>query len=177
MHVVIARLGLAFLAIGFGLWHVIDRPFYAAWPILGGALLIYGHFRYGTVWFAFRALKKGDLDGAGRLILAVRKPEWLGREYLAYYHWTRGALDAAAQRLDEAHRHFLAAMEGSLRTPKDRAVVCCCLAELAARQGRVDEAENFMMRAREASSDPVVETLIGKVRGMIDAGMEKAGGE
>jgi uncharacterized protein HemY len=105
------------------------------WLIAAAALLAFGHFRYGPVWLAFRALRAGDADRAARLLSQVRRPSWLSSPQRAYFEFASGALAAARGADADAERHLRAALAHDLRTANDRCAVELELARVLAKRG------------------------------------------
>jgi hypothetical protein len=53
-------------------------------------LLLYGHFRHGTVVWAMLALRRGEHQKAKETLLKIKRPEWLSARYKHYYHLLLG---------------------------------------------------------------------------------------
>lgn len=139
-------LALAFLAAAAFL--ASRDPVPAAGFLLAAAALVYAHFRNGTVWLAFHALRGGDSEEARRLLDAIRRPGWLDRQSRAYYEWIRGTLALEAGNREDAVDRLRAALEGGLRTDHDRCVVACVLADTLLDLGGREEAAALLRRAR-----------------------------
>lgn len=137
---VVAALGAAEAARGRG----------AGWVLLvGAALLGYGAVRHGTVWIAFRAYRRGDLDAMERHLRGVWKPQWLRPEDRAYHDLLAGV--AAHRRGDAAlaRRHFAAALAGPLPTTNIRAVAHYHAAGASLDDGDPAAARDHLASARE----------------------------
>jgi hypothetical protein len=72
MFTPLARLLLVSAAVALGGREIASgRPW--GWALMtGAALLALGYFRYGTIWLAFRAYRRGDLERLARRIRQVR---------------------------------------------------------------------------------------------------------
>lgn len=143
-----------------GLWALRNQS-PAAWPLLAAALLLLsGYWRYGTVWLAWRAFTRGDLDAVERLIANIRRPERLDSQQRAYYEWLRGELARRTEESEKAVQHFEAAVHGQLRSDRDRAFGYSRLAEATLAVGKVSQARLAIASARALSPPPFVEALL-----------------
>jgi hypothetical protein len=130
---------------------------------VASVLFVYGWFRYGTVVLAFRALRRGNLKRAEKMLAEIRYPNRLGPQYLSFYWWIQGALAADAGDLATARRYLELAYNGRLRTAHNHCVVACCLADLALRLGEMEQARRYLRAARthvhRSELDPMIEKL------------------
>jgi predicted Zn-dependent protease len=131
------------------------------------ALLAYGYFRYGTVWLAFRALRAGRSERARALLDQIRFPDRLRSQDRAYYELLRGNLAYERENWASARDHFLRAREHALRTPNDRSMVECALAETLLRCGDPVEARKHLELAREHAHKPELAATIRRVDALI----------
>lgn len=161
------RFILIILGTGLGIALINQGNWMGAFPLLAAGLLAFGHFRYGTVWLAFRALRKGDMDRADALLEKVADPNRLNAQCRAYYDWIKGVVSTARGELDQARQHLESAVGGALRTSTDRSVALCCLAEVAAKSGDEDEAREILDSARAEPHAPSVDPIISKVESMM----------
>jgi hypothetical protein len=155
---ILIGLGLALSAVFFakGRW-------VGLFPLLAVGLLVYGHFRFGTVGLAFRALRQGDMERAETLLRKVADPEKLNPQARAYHDWIKGVVTTARGELEQARPYLESAVGGALRTSNDRSLALCCLAEVAAKSGNRGEAGEILERARAEPHTPSVDQVIANI--------------
>ena len=169
----VVRFGLVTLMLALGAYRVIDGDMLGWIYILAASWLTFGYFRYGAVWAAWRALKKHDYKRAKTLISTVHNPRNLSAQQLAYYHFIHGILQMHESEYDAAAGHLVTAAEGKLRTSNDRSVVFLTLAEIKAKEGKIDFARNYLERARETPHKGALDDVISQVESLVDEASEK----
>ncbi|MFU8837434.1 MAG: hypothetical protein ACNA75_03955 [Thiohalomonadaceae bacterium] len=162
------RLILAGLALICGFYLSL---FVSVWGMLFLAvavLLSWDALRYGSVWPAFDAFKRHQLDQMGAYLLGIRWPSLLSPRSLAYYNWLKGVLDISAGRQAAAKVHLLAAASGAIRTETDRSLIHCLLAELAIQQAEPTVAADHLRLAAALSSQAQVRGMITRLQARLD---------
>jgi RimJ/RimL family protein N-acetyltransferase len=157
------RLVLIFILVALGMLFVEVKTSYALLVWLGAILVLVGHFRTGTVWLAFRRFRKGDLEGARRLLGSVRYPRWLNAQHRAYHDWMRGALALKDDLPAEAVRHLDRASVGRLRTENTRCGVFLTLAEALLELGEREKAREVVEAARSLPHSAQLDHLLDRV--------------
>jgi ATP/maltotriose-dependent transcriptional regulator MalT len=157
------RIALILGCIGFGIYRVVYGDRIGLLLIFAGILYTYGYFRYSSVWLAFRAVRKGDLDRAARLLSQTRNPSSLSSQQRAYFELASGIVAANRGEEEAAERHFRAALHHKLRTENDRCIAEVCLAELLARRGNFDEARELVTQARTRHHKPELAECIDRI--------------
>ena len=161
------RLALVLGCVGFGIYRVLYGDRMGLLYVVAGILVAYGYFRYSTVWLAFRAVRKGELDRAGA---CYRKrgilPVCLHSS--AYFELASGIVSANRGEEEAAERHLRAALGHELRTENDRCVAEVCLAELLARRGNLDEARELVTQARTRHHKPELAEWIDRIAGSLE---------
>jgi hypothetical protein len=128
--------------------------------VVAAALLAYGYFRYGTVWLAFRAYRRGHLEVVERRLRQVRDPARLRPQDRAYYEFLAGVVAQGRGELDRARVHLTAAASGRLRTDNVRSIVQCHLAEVALASGDGAGARWHLGEAHRLPHAPAVDGVI-----------------
>jgi uncharacterized protein HemY len=136
--------------------------------ILGAVLLTVGYFRYGTVWLAFHALARGNLEKANRHISKINNPDRLGNQSKAYYYWIKGLLALNHGRHEEAKEFLERVEENHLRTANDQSILACLFAQVAIHAGDGDRARTCLKKARALPHKPEVDSIISHVEMLID---------
>ncbi len=129
----------------------------------------FGQFRYGTVWLAFSALGKNDIDRADSLITKISDPSKLNSQNRAYYNWVKGAVAMSRGEYGQAKDFFELAASGALRTSNDRSAIACCLAEIAAKTGDQTAANEQLEKARSEPHKPGIDGVISDIEKMLQA--------
>ena len=122
--------------------------------------LVWDSFRNAGVWIAFRAFREGRIEAVRQEVGQIRWPNLLSSVSRSYYHWLRGATDAADGRYAAARVHLLVAAAGQLKTENDRALVQCLLAETAFQDGQLGEAAAHVKMAGALSKHPQIARLM-----------------
>ncbi|MEQ1911713.1 MAG: hypothetical protein ABMA15_23040 [Vicinamibacterales bacterium] len=162
-----ARIAVMTVAAALGTWRWWTGDPTGAWFLVAAALLAYGHFRYGTVWLAFRALRKGDVDRAGSFLNQVARPGMLSPESRAYYFMVFGLVAASRGQLGEAESALRKALALPLRTENDRALVEVALAELLVTSTSPNEARELLALAAGRATKPVVSKEVERVTALL----------
>lgn len=136
--------------------------FWRGWHLAGGwylacvALLIFGSFRYGTVYAAHRAMFTGRFDRAVKLLNEIRYPWLLNSQNRAYYEMLRGLIAAERGEWPTAREHFQSALGHKLRSANDRSLVECKLAEALIHCDEPATAQRLLEQARSRQPKPAV---------------------
>lgn len=126
--------------------------------------LVWDALRNGTIWYGFHAFRDGDITTVRKAMLQMRWPNMLSPQSLAYYHWLKGVVDMADNRLAAAKVHLLVAASGSLRTENDRSLVHCLLAEIGLQEEEPEVAQEHLKHARALQHRPDVDRIIENLR-------------
>lgn len=140
------------------------------WTLPVPVLFAVGYFRYGTVWLAFRAMRKGHIDRVRRLVAQIKWPSFLNSQHRAYLHWLKGSLALADGDATGACGLLQCALHGKLRTSNDRSLVACTLAELAVAKDDNASAREFLDLACSEPHRQQVDDIIAKLERAIIAG-------
>jgi len=161
----IIRLILSSFAILYGGYKLyIDVSDIEAWLFLfAGGAMIWGYFRYGTIWKAWRFYKKNDLEGLEIQLSHIKKPEWLNAQNKAYFHWLNGVILSRDEKWKEAYDNFEIASKGPLRTENALSVVYVCLADTAVFLSDYVRAKEHLKRAKELDHNEGVQKGIEEV--------------
>ena len=136
-----------------------DEP--AGWMLIAGAaLLAYGYFRYGTVWLAFQAYRRGDIATVERRLRQINDPARLRPQDRAYYEFLSGVAAQHRADLDSAHAHLSAVSAEHLRTDNIRSVLECHRAEVAFERGNLDGARRHLDAASQLRHGPAIDDAI-----------------
>ena len=146
---------LVAIAIGGNLLYTGDIWAYAAFGI--AALIDFGHFRFGSVMLAFRAVQAEQYDKAQRLLKGVHWPKLLSLSQRFYFELASGAVAGHLQKPDVEEQHYRTALDFAADNERDRSVVELELAELLAERGADSEALEMLNQAREHPSTPSVQ--------------------
>ena len=155
---------LAAGSFGFGCYRV-SAGDYAGFALIAAALLlVYGHFKYNTVWLAFRAVSAGQLDKAAALLQLVKRPASLGSEARAYFELASGLVCASRAQNDDAEKHLRVALTNRLRTDNDRALAEAVLAQLLIVRDELPEARTLLDQAAARPCRPATAERIRTLR-------------
>lgn len=120
---------------------------------LSALLLMAMHFKYGSIVGVLRALGKGDVDGAERLLNAIKRPDWLAKSYQAYYHFSYGLIAYRRGEVEPGKERFLKALELGLPGRYERAIACLNLAHAYYRDQDQTSAREYLEKAKANQAD------------------------
>jgi ATP/maltotriose-dependent transcriptional regulator MalT len=153
----------------------VQRGLLAGWLfLLMALLLVIGWWRNGRLGPAWRAYVKGDLAEVERRLERIARPDRLGPQQLAYYHFLRGVLARSRSQLAEACAEFERALQG-LRTPRDRAFTEAHLAEVALVEGDLPTARAYLDRAGSTRTSKGVSQLLQALHQRLAAAEARGG--
>ncbi|MEM6343011.1 MAG: tetratricopeptide repeat protein [Bacteroidota bacterium] len=149
------RLALMGLFLALAAWLMLKGQYpYGLGLLMGVGLLVWGYFRNGSVYLAYRRLRQEKYEKAEKLLDEVNRPNWLSRVVQGYYYLSRGHIAFHEGRYPEAQMHFETAHE--LRPPNgnDRALILLNLAQLANIQGNKKQARHYLREAEGERMTP-----------------------
>ena len=167
MFTPLVRLLLIGLNTAVGILALPRYPMLAAGLCLSSALFVLGYFRHGTVWLAFRAIRKGQVDRADSLIRRTHNPSWLDARQRTYYELLKGALAGERGDLEAAETHLRAALAGKLRTGNDIGVAKLTLAEVLLHRGDRDSAKALLEEVQAEPADSGLQAHSNRVEEQI----------
>ena len=136
--------------------------------ILFTLINIYGYFRQGTVYLAFRTLKKGDYEKAIEQLKLTRYVKLLSKTQKSYYYFVRGFINMAKGKLNEGKEDFKLSLEKGLRMPNDRALAWANLAFINHRQKNKVKARECLSEAKKHKAKKEVKKEIERLDAAID---------
>ena len=136
--------------------------------LFGVALIVWGYFKNGTVYLAWRAVKKEQFEKAERILNQVRYPELLKKEQRGFYHFARGLIEANRNNSDAAYRNLSDALKFGVRTENNIAIINLNLAGLDFEQGKINEAKEHIKMARTMKYSPALESELLKMEEKIN---------
>src|SRR5687767_4072137 len=111
MYTPLVRGLMVILALSLSIYHFIKGPTEAAYIMLLAVILIaWGYFKNGTVWLAFRKMKKQDFEGADKTLRQTRFPEYLKKVNKGYYHFIKAIVESHRENVEAAYKEFVKAL-------------------------------------------------------------------
>lgn len=131
--------------------------------VFAAALIIYGHFKYGTVYTAFQHLRRENYKKAEALLIKIKDPEKLSKSSKSYYHFTQGFILLDKGDLDDSFSELNKALQIGLRTKNDTAIVLLNLGAIEFERKNYKKAKEYTLQSKEFDSKPLVKTEIEKL--------------
>ena len=78
--------------------------------LMAGGLIIYGYFKYGTVYAAFQQVKRENIEKAEKLISKIKNPDKLTKGHKSYYYFTTGIIALEKKELNKSHNDLTKAL-------------------------------------------------------------------
>jgi hypothetical protein len=113
--------------------------------------LTVGHFKNGPMLSILFTLKKGDIAKAEKTLLTIKKPEWLSKQYQAYFHFAWAVIATFKQDLDLAKMHSETALGLGKLQEQEQAILIYNLARVAFERKEVEEAKTYITKAEQIS--------------------------
>lgn len=136
--------------------------------LFAGGALIWGYFRYGTIWKAWRLYVKNDLDGLELQLSYIKKPEWLNAQNKAYYHLLNGIVLSKHKKWGIAFKNFEIASKGPLRTENVLSMVHVNLADTAIFLNDLTSAKKHLQKAKKLEHNEGVDKIIEEVERKVE---------
>jgi len=137
--------------------------------LLAAGLIIYGYFKYGTVYAAFQQMKKDNIKKAEELITKIKNPDILSKGQKSYYYFTTGIIALEKQELEKSYSELTKALNIGLRTENDKSIVLLNLANIELIRKNFNQASEFIERVRELNLKPMVESETDRIENEIIA--------
>ena len=126
-------------------------------------LVIWGYFKNGTVFIAFRALKKENYKKAEQLLSKIKNPNYLKKSQKSYYHFTKGFIELNKENLNESFNEFTNALAIGLRTENDTSIVTLNLANIELERKNYQQAIYYLNKTKDLKYKPVLEPEIERI--------------
>lgn len=136
------------------------------WGVAAGALIvalvIFGHYRNGTVWLAMAEMNKGKHERARKLLSYVSDYKRLSAKNQALYALAKGFLMKASGERADAKDWLTKAAENEQLDDRNRAVAFSNLAIMAADSGAHQRAIAYLENLRHLACTPKQKTWAGE---------------
>lgn len=175
MFTPIVRLVLAILSACMAFYHYTKSEYLQmVFILIAGALFLYGYFKAGTVYIAFKALQKQEFEKAEKLISKIKNPENLAKSQKNYYHFVQGFLASNKNEWNKSYLELNKALEIGLRTENDTSIALSHLAEIELQRKNYKEATAFINRVRELKLIPIVASETDRIEKEIEIAQQES---
>ncbi|UII81067.1 hypothetical protein [Flagellimonas sp. CMM7] len=159
MYSPLTRISLVILSIVLGAYLFSQSNYLdASLSIVAGTLIIYGYYKYGTVYAAFQKLKKGKFESAEKLINKTKNPARLSKQQKGYYHFVKGMIATENEDFENGHLELTEALKVGLRTDNDTSIVILNLALIEFELKRFLKAKVFLDKLEGVELKPLVKS-------------------
>jgi len=131
--------------------------------------LIYGYYKYGTVYIAFQALKKERFDKAEKLISKIKNPTVLSKGQKSYYHYIQGYIAANRREWEKSYSEFTKALAIGLRTKNDTSIALLNLASIEFERKNFEQAKECIEKVRTFDLKPIIALEADRIEEEINA--------
>ncbi|MDF3079215.1 MAG: Uncharacterized protein K0S09_3104 [Sphingobacteriaceae bacterium] len=158
------RLAIIAVAAALLAWSLINN-FYQIAGIAGVsiALLVWSHFKQGSVVLAAQAFYKKDYEKTERLLQEIDDPDRLSRNRRGYYEFMYGNIELHRENFEEAEYHFQIASRFPLRSQNDTGLILVQLANLNLRKQNFDKVKAYIEKAKTLNISARVKNIIQKI--------------
>lgn len=126
--------------------------------LIVGGLLIYGYYKYGTVYTAFQHIKKNNLKNAEKLISKIQNPDKLTKGLKGYYYFTTGIIALEKKELEKSYSDLTLALSFGLRTENDKSIILLNLANIELLRKNFIKANEYIKKVKALDLKPLVES-------------------
>lgn len=131
-------------------------------------LIVWGYFKYGTVYTAFRRLKNEDFQKAEELLLKIKNPSLLLKSQKSYYHFIKGFLELNKRNIETSFIELTKALNLGLRTENDTSIVLLHLAAIELERNNMKEAIIYLEKIKNLNHDIELEQEIERIENEIN---------
>lgn len=159
-----ARFAVILIALVFGGYCVYEKIYeIAAALALIICLLIWSHFKQGTVMLASKAYQQKNFVVAEKLLKEIKHPNQLSKKRRGFYEFMLGNIALQNSKTDIAERHFQLATRFPLRTENDKALILVQLANINLQKEHFDRARAYTDAAKGLKITARVQEIINKI--------------
>lgn len=145
-----------------------QNKIYAAVAVLCFVCItLYGYIKQGTVYLAYKHLRKGEHEKAEEVLAQTRKINWLSKTQRAYYHFVDGFLLLAKGKLEDSKSAYEEAIKIGLRLSNDTAMTYANLASIHHRQKNKVKAREYIQKTKGLKINKNTQTELDRLEIMI----------
>jgi tetratricopeptide (TPR) repeat protein len=126
-------------------------------------LLIWSHFKQGTVMLAAKAFHHKDYDKAENLLKEIKDPDSLSSKRRGFYEFIYGNIELQKNNFESSEYHFQIASRFALRNENDKGIVLAQLANLNLRKHEFEKAKAYIDKAKTLRISARVQSIIQKI--------------
>ena len=142
------RLPLALLMIGLGFLLGFKVTWWIAWiPFLLALIFVAAHFLIGPMTLIQSFIEDGDMEGAGKLLERVKRPEWLYKPVRSSYYMLRGNLSTMTDDYDKAESDIRKSLEAGVSEKGYEGAAYLQLGSISFKKGNTKEAYENLRKA------------------------------
>ncbi len=146
------------------IWTIYEHVYEAsAIVVLSIALLVWSHYKQGTVMLAAKAFHDKDYDKAERLLKEIRNPDRLSKSRRGFYEFIYGNIELQRNNFDKSEHHFQIASRFALRNENDKGIVLVQLANLNLRKHDFEKARAYTDKAKTLKLSARVQSIVEKI--------------
>lgn len=136
-------------------------------------LIIWGYFKNGTVYIAFKKLKNEDYQKAEELLLKIKNPNLLKKSQKSYYHFIKGYIELNKQNLETSFIELTKAINIGLRTDNDTSIVTMNLAKIELERNNFKEAMTYLEKTKSLNHKIELNPEIKRIENEINIAINK----
>jgi hypothetical protein len=136
----------------------------AALTLLGVSLVVWGYFKNGTVYLAWRKVRAQDFKTAKRILAQTKYPRLLKKQQRGFYHFTKGLIHLSEMDLENARINLLDALKYGVRTENNRAIIALNLADIEIEEGRMEKARTYLESLTSLRYNDVLEIEVQRIK-------------
>lgn len=145
-------------------WSLINQQYQiAGLAAVSIGLLVWSHYKQGSVVLAAQAYHKKDYQKAEMLLQEIADPDRLSRNRRGYYEFMYGNIELQRDNLEAAEQHFQIASRFPLRNENDKGLILVQLANLSLRKHNFEKTRAYVEKAKTLKISARVKSIIQKI--------------
>lgn len=150
--------GLSILAAVYNIWSLLIIA------TLASFLLLWGHFRKGSVKLALARLRAEEYAEAEKIIGQTTRPERLDRREKAYYLFIKGFIAREKDNFNEARIYLEECLNEGIRNQNDIAMALLALTDMEMIQKNKTRAKAYFVQMKDLKVKPELMPSIRKMQ-------------
>lgn len=142
------RLLLAVLLLALGFWLGFSVTWWIGWiPMLVAVVMVAAHFLIGPMTLIQTYVENGDMEGAQKMMNAVKYPQLLYKPVRSSYYMLRANFSTMSEDLDKAEEDLKKGLSSGMAEKEFEGTAYLQLGSISYKKGKTKEAYEYLRKA------------------------------